>query len=269
MGFLLIIPVIRVESQISYRAIVAIRRPYKTAALVLSLAALPLGNIPAVQAAIVDKCMEEAARGKISPEQLARSFQAASELHVTHINRRQLQNVTLKIVYPIEPPTQLSAGFPSPLLISKERWNVLIASVNLASSLEPMPTLPPESSDLTWGIEESLPKDDPAEPRFVTYGRTDRKDEQAHLQLPGVPLNEGRSVGPQYIVAIGGAIDLDRCDLARVIFKDVRIEYHGNLTSLREVKFVHCTFKIEDVWALSAYRLVKKLLAGGSITFPG
>jgi hypothetical protein len=263
---LLVIPAGGVELPIRFWERFAVRVRYRVAAFVCSVAVLFLGNIPAsvLQAAIVDKCMEEAGRGKISPQRLARSFNAASESHVRRINRTQLQAVTTKIVYQpgLRPDTM------APPLVSRDRWDLLISAVNLASSLEPMPPLPSVSAGFGWDFWRGLPKDDPAEPMFVLHGRTERREEQAHYQRLGVPKNMGSLVGPEYIEARGGAIDLDDSDIARVVFNGVRVEYHGTRTSLREVRFVNCTFRIAEVWALSPHQLVEKLLAGGSVSFP-
>jgi hypothetical protein len=58
----------------------------------------------------------------------------------------------------------------------------------------------------------------------------------------GEDRNKGMAFGPEWIIADGGAAGLDGIEFRNVIFRNVRIAYHGGSLILKNVYFIDCTF---------------------------
>jgi hypothetical protein len=64
----------------------------------------------------------------------------------------------------------------------------------------------------------------------------------ARLQRIGKPTNPNVTMGPEELIAMGGATRIDGMDIAHVIFDGVEVHYDGGPLRLQDVIFVNCTF---------------------------
>jgi hypothetical protein len=168
-------------------------------------------------------------RGQVT----AKSILATAQSKKTSIDQNVIRETSAKF---------LEAGKTNP-----DAWNVALAFIDYKSFLNIGPgpiqgpiTLATKSSYLTAyeppssaGTMYSLGYSTP--PEVPQYRPIDHPD-----------MNQGKTVGPQFLRVVGGEVRLDGYYIKRVILENVHVIYRGGALTLENVYFVNCTFDVSQ-----------------------
>lgn len=89
--------------------------------------------------------------------------------------------------------------------------------------------------------------------------------EAARMDRIGTDQNASLSSGPLFLLANGGAFNLDNFYLRNAVFENVEIHYSGEPSILENVTFINCTFVFDNT--ARGRKLGMELLASSAVNF--
>jgi hypothetical protein len=147
----------------------------------------------------------------------------------------------------LDPATVSSAGqkFAEVSLSQPEAWQAATALLNYRSSLNPgFPDFSTKKQEkpVSTVTSYSTQNNKLGVARWVGMSKSPNVPEL--YELGSKNLNEENPNGPAYLVVQGGTLTLDNFRIKRVVFVNAVVVYDGGKTSLEDVYFVNCSFKI-------------------------
>jgi hypothetical protein len=151
---------------------------------------------------------------------------------------------TAKIKLPHEMIESTGKQFIQVSQTNPEAWQVAIAYLDYKSFLNvgTIPSLPATPLNKTPYDTYYAPPAS-AGPLF-SIGRSVPPDVPQLRAINAPDPNQGKTVGPAFLLILGGEFLLDGTYAKKVIFKGVHIVYRGEQAGLDDVYFINCTFDV-------------------------
>jgi hypothetical protein len=152
-------------------------------------------------------------------------------------------------------------------------WPVALDFVSYRSSLngsaKPSELQPSELQPKLVARQKSdfdfHPFADKPKPKLAASNLSLPIEQAARLDSINVDQNKGHTYGPAFLLAIGGAMTLDRMHFRNVVVENVEVHYSGQPLILEDVIFINCAFVFDN--NDPGRKLGEAVLASASVNF--
>jgi len=129
--------------------------------------------------------------------------------------------------------------------LSSLAWQVVLDLASCRSFLniifKPKGPISPLPKNIWWYAIKNVRGRPPSEMRFSGEPGVP-KAEAAQYDEIGTDRNSNFSVGPVFLILVGGATEIDGMSIRNTIFEGVEVHYSGGPIILQKAIFVNCTF---------------------------
>ncbi len=112
-----------------------------------------------------------------------------------------------------------------------------------------------------WGIPTETGEPD----SYSIIGKARQEDAARIMPITLLPYHPDSQYGPAFFVVTGPTATLDGEYLKNVVFRNIRVVYHGGPVILKNVYFLDCQFQVDS--NEQSWRLLSSVIKGGWVTF--
>jgi len=167
------------------------------------------------------------------------------------------------------PPTVLANAGKSFIAVSEKdpgAWKTVQAFMEYRSYINSLTfVIPPTSAppEPTYFEMDTIPGKPVPQLSFIPRGVP--ITDAARLQHIGKPTNPSVKLGPSNLIMMGGAGNLDKMEIAHVIFVGVELHYTGADLRMEDAFFVNCTFVFDNDYR--SRMLAESIISSRNVTF--